>query len=237
MIIEGISKIVTHLLNPSTGMIAELTVLGHRFQLIRFQGESLKKAQWQPGDKIQISLDLSRRTYTPLSWNIETGESEILAYSHTDQSKASLWLKSLKTNESFHYFGPRRSLLINELGSDLLFFGDETSFGVAHALKMAKPGEQNIPFFFEVSDKIEASKLLSCLHVEPATLIAKETNELQQLAQNFVIMLNDNPDATLVLTGRASSIQTLRKILRDGGILMKRITVKAYWADGKKGLD
>ena len=49
-------------------------------------------------------------------------------------------------------------------------------------------------------------------------------------------VLRAKPDATLVMTGRAQSIQALRSRLKGDG---ERATpkVKAYWAVGKAGLD
>ncbi len=40
-------------------------------------------------------------------------------------------------------------------------------------------------------------------------------------------------NATIVLTGHAKSIQVLRGLLKGGG----KQLVKAYWAEGKRGLD
>lgn len=40
-----------------------------------------------------------------------------------------------------------------------------------------------------------------------------------------------------ILTGGAQSIQTLRKLLRAHRMLFSRAERKAYWANGKTGLD
>jgi NADPH-dependent ferric siderophore reductase len=43
--------------------------------------------------------------------------------------------------------------------------------------------------------------------------------------------------ATFVLTGKAPTIQRLRRVLKDSGVASPRVLAKAYWAPGKTGLD
>lgn len=237
MIREKLNKVLAKLLNIHEAKVLEVTRLGENFQSLRFQWDSIKKSDWQAGDKIQIAFNLSGRTYTPLFWDSEKGESELLAYTRTPQTLASLWFHSLKKDDRFQFYGPRSSLLVDELQGDLVFFGDETSFSTAHTVKNAKAGKEALQFFFEVSDPDESAKMLSYLGIENATLISKQPGELQRLANEFTRMLLNNDNSTLVVTGRTLSIQTLRQCLRQKGISMKRLKVKAYWADGKKGLD
>jgi NADPH-dependent ferric siderophore reductase len=40
-----------------------------------------------------------------------------------------------------------------------------------------------------------------------------------------------------IFTGKAQSIQTVRKLLRARRLLLSRLEVKAYWAHGKTGFD
>lgn len=42
---------------------------------------------------------------------------------------------------------------------------------------------------------------------------------------------------SFVLTGKASTIQRQRRVLKDCGVPGARILAKTYWAAGKKGRD
>lgn len=44
-------------------------------------------------------------------------------------------------------------------------------------------------------------------------------------------------NATFVLTGKATSIQRLRRLLKTLNVPSSRVMTKAYWAPGKVGLD
>ena len=51
------------------------------------------------------------------------------------------------------------------------------------------------------------------------------------------LVLQAQPAAAVVLTGKASSILHMRKALRSIGVGANRLQVKAYWKPGKTGLD
>lgn len=55
-------------------------------------------------------------------------------------------------------------------------------------------------------------------------------------ARTLEIIDNWSPDY-FVLSGKASSIQLLRRVLGASGVAPTQMKTKAYWAPGKKGLD
>ncbi len=234
MIREQFSRMITRLFNPSTAVITEINQLSPDFQSIRFQGERLKSAEWQPGDKIQVNIDLSRRTYTPIFWDKKLGESEIIAFQHANDTMASYWLQTLKKGDAFNFNGPRRSLNVAECQENLLFFGDETSFGAALTVKNKAANTQ---YYFEVSDAKEAEKILNYLGLTQYTLIEKQAAALNELAQQITKQLLNNTQIELILTGNAQSIQAIRRVLRAQDVSMRRLSVKPYWSVGKKGMD
>ncbi|WP_347557848.1 hypothetical protein [Robbsia sp. KACC 23696] len=44
-------------------------------------------------------------------------------------------------------------------------------------------------------------------------------------------------EADFILTGKAASIRYLHHALKQGGLAASRLRVKAYWGEGKTGLD
>jgi ferric-chelate reductase (NADPH) len=59
-------------------------------------------------------------------------------------------------------------------------------------------------------------------------------NEVEQVLLGAV---SDMEMSEWVFTGKAQSIQPLRKLLRARKALVSKERVKAYWAEGKSGLD
>jgi hypothetical protein len=64
-----------------------------------------------------------------------------------------------------------------------------------------------------------------------------ERAHLADLEAQLRAALAQHADATLVLTGHAQMIQAIRARLKERPVSFRGQKVKAYWADGKKGLD
>ncbi|TDN46013.1 siderophore-interacting protein [Azoarcus indigens] len=213
--------------------------IGRNFRLITLGGDALKNVQWTPGDKLQIQLGgWVQRTYTPMEWDAENGLTRILAYRHGDGPGAN-WSRALRTGEGCIVFGPRKSIDLTRLRfSDAVLFGDETSFGLAVARVNATPPEKT-HLFFEVSSMAESKAVLARLGLGESNIHERADNDAQQLAlaEKMKAVLQAKPDASVVLSGKASSIQHMRQLLKRLSIGSNRFQSKAYWAPGKKGLE
>ena len=118
-----------------TATVTELRDIAPGFRLLTLEGQALRKAAWTPGQKVQLMLGgWVQRTYTPLSWDAATGRTQLLAYAHGDGPGAE-WTRTLAQGDTCAIFGPRGSLDLTSLERPALLFGDETSFGLAHALR------------------------------------------------------------------------------------------------------
>lgn len=215
---------------------ADVRDLGASFRLVSFRGESLHGVAWEPGDKIQIHLPgHGMRTYTPMTWDAARGEGELVVFIH-GTSPGAEWGRRLQPGDRWQFFGPRRSIRATELDGPVVLFGDETSFGVARALADAKSAS-TVKSVFEVSDAAESSHVLSTIGVTAAT-VQREPAEahLSATCDRLVDELRASPGASLVMTGKAQSIQQLRARLKAKNALRPG-KVKAYWSVGKTGLD
>lgn len=216
--------------------IARIEVLSPRFRSIALEGDALKGLAWTVGQKIQVAMGsgLSARTYTPMSWDAENGRTTLMAFAH-GSGPGSRWASSLQEGDMCWLFGPRRSLDPSAGEPPMVVFGDETSFGLASALKESRQAGGTI-HVFEVSDAAEASPVLAAIGLASATLIARSAEDAH-LAAVEAELLRLSASAQFVLTGKASSIQRISRALKAAGVATSRMRTKAYWAPGKTGLD
>jgi ferric-chelate reductase (NADPH) len=207
-----------------------------RFREVEFEGPELRGIEWRAGDKVQVFLpETGMRTYTPLRWDAQKGTTAFLIYSHGSAPGAS-WSRELLVGAQARFFGPRRSLSLEDVSGPIVFFGDETSFGVAHALARARASRELIPVF-EVSRRAESSPVLRELGFEDRDVerTAGEAH-LAEVHERLRSALQAHPEACVVMTGKAQSIQTLKTRLKADG-LGRSARVKPYWSVGKTGLD
>ena len=211
--------------------------LGGGVRRIALAGDELRGASWTAGDKVQVLLP-SRdvRTYTPLSWDRATGATTIVAFDHGDGPGAR-WSRTVGVGDACGFVGPQRSIA-RAPTRPAIVFGDETSLGVAHALGHAGPAAP-LTCVLEVGAPAALASALEALGLDDAAvLIERRTADahLAAVATELVAAQRAQPNAELIFTGRGASIQTLRARLRELGVVARGPT-KAYWADGKTGLD
>jgi ferric-chelate reductase (NADPH) len=209
------------------------------FRWVTLGGAALRGVEWAPGQKVQLLLGgWVQRTYTPLSWDASAGVTELLAYTH-GEGPAAVWARGLSVGDGCAIFGPRRSLDLGALGRPALLFGDETSFGLAHALRFTSASAQGVHLLLEVNSMAASSAALEALDVSGAHLFERQSGDehLAALLQLATRLLQTHPAAVCALSGKATSIQRVSKHLRQLGVPRASIQTKAYWAPGKTGLD
>jgi ferric-chelate reductase (NADPH) len=219
--------------------VSGLQVLANRFRLITLAGEALKQAVWTPGQKVQVRLGgFVARTYTPISWDRSAGSTRLLVFIHGDAPGAA-WAAALKRGDACQIFGPGRSRDLTTLRRPAVFFGDETSMGLAHALHATENGTQDIAFVFEVSSIAESQQVLQTLGLPGATLLerAQDGGHLDEAGALITRTAAERSPQPYILSGNARSIQSLTRSLKRSGIPSSRLQVKPYWAPGKTGLD
>ena len=217
--------------------VTAIETLSPRFRLVDLEGEALKDVAWTAGQKIQIAMGagLSARSYTPMSWDAGYGKTRLLAFAHGDGPGSRL-VSGLRTGDSCQFFGPRRSLDLAGLEAPVVVFGDETSFGVAAALRnnLQAGGALHM---FEATDIVESRRVLDAINLGEARLIARSASEDHLATVEAEMLRLAANGAQFVLTGKASSIQRISRALKSASVASSRIKAKAYWAPGKTGLD
>jgi len=133
----------------------------------------------------------------------------------------------------------RASLDLNGLERPALLFGDETSFGLAHALRFTSEGAANVELLLEVTSLRAAERALEAVGVTGAHLVERRLGDahLGAVEETAEALLKRHAFRSSALSGKATSIQKLNHRLRSLGLSRQQIRTKAYWAPGKKGLD
>jgi ferric-chelate reductase (NADPH) len=235
------NPLVKMLLGPflRTAQVCDVRVLTPHFRLLTFKGDDLKNVDWQPGQKVQVLVGgFAKRTFTPMLWDARSGSTRLLGYAHGDAPGAR-WLAGLQVGDPCQWVGPRQSTRLNDVRRPALVFGDETSFALAYAMRFGAQDMKDVQFLFEVSSEPESTQVLQALGITNAHLIERRAGDahvdaLERWAGRY--MLDAAPTA-FVLTGKASSIQRLRGLLRRHRVQSTHIFSQAYWAAGKSGLD
>jgi ferric-chelate reductase (NADPH) len=224
-----LKKIVLKFLGPlilSESKIISNERLSPHFQFLTIKGKSLKKAEWIPGQKIQIQLAHDQmRSYTPSSWDSKTGEMQTLVYMH-GKGPGALWARDAKVNQSVVVLGPRGSLKLEPEMQTILFFGDETTFGLAHALKKYSSDKKYF-FFFESIDTHESEMILNKFELSESLIFS--LNQHGQIADSINEIFKNNSGAQIVLSGKQQSIVAIREKLYAREIPREQITKKVYW--------
>jgi NADPH-dependent ferric siderophore reductase len=221
-----------------SAVVKAVTNLSGHFRLVEVAGEELKAVSWIPGEKVQFHLGkLKSRTYTPISWNPSEGVAQFILFLHGN-GPGSEWAESLKQGSTCHFMGPRSSLNFAEIDGDSVFFGDETSFAAALALHNCDGARHN-RYVFEVSSLVESEEVLQCIGLPHAKLVKKTPDLIHhaEVEQSLVDAASSLAMPRWIFTGKGQSIQSLRKALRERHIGFSELKTKAYWAEGKTGLD
>lgn len=213
------------------------------FAQLTLEGPSLQDVRWQPGQKLQVLLSPQCcRTYTPSTWDSQLGRTTLLVHLH-GSGPGSAWAQRAHEGQSCTLFGPRDSLAVH--GAPLVVFGDESSLGLVYAaLHSHVPGVPAARVVLEAQAPAEIDKLLRAfpppgLDPSQVTILAKTPagEHLHSAVEALLQALSGAPDRVAVLSGNAASLAFVVKQLRQRGLARRRLQTRAYWAQGKTGLD
>ena len=223
-----VKKILVKILGPfilSKSKVVSNQQLSPHFHLLTIQGKKLKK-EWTPGQKIQVQLkDDQIRSYTPCSWDSKAGVMQTLVYMH-GKGPGALWARDVKPQNKIIILGPKKSLALDHETKTVLFFGDETTFGLAHAIKN-NIKEIKFHFYMEANDLNESSSILKKFNLEDALLVSRD--QLEVLSLEIAKVFKDDGLTKIVLSGKQQSIVSLRTKLYALNIPAASIGTKVYW--------
>ncbi len=209
------------------------------FRLITLESPEFRGARWAPGQKVQIAIGSAfvARTFTPMDWDADAGRTHILGYAHAGGGPGSAWLDRAAPGDPCDVFGPRASLDVSRAAGMCVVIGDETSIGLACALARWRPAGSPAACLLEVDRLADVRAVLARLDLHAGELFQRTTGDahLDDVERRLPELAASG--ATFVLTGKASSIQRLRRALKGLGVPSSRLATKPYWVPGKTGLD
>jgi len=215
-------EIVRLLTRPA--VVSKLEIMTDNFQLITLEGDNLKGVSWTPGQKIEVFLDSHiPSTYNPISWDSFNGVTRLVVYSSGAASAGAMQVNIAKPGEIWNIWGPRQSLDLTELRSPVLFFGDETSIGLAHALRATRNGLREVAFLFEASSPMESKIVLQKLGIDGATVLKR-----REIEAAMHRLIEELAPEQFVLTGNAPSTRSLTKLLRGRHIPASKVMIMEY---------
>jgi NADPH-dependent ferric siderophore reductase len=216
--------------------VVEAETIVPAFRLITLEGPELQGVSTAPGQKLQIAMGsaLVARTYTPVGWDASAGRVQILGHVH-GTGPGSSWVRQVRAGDECDVFGPRSSIAASQARRQILI-GDETSIGLVCALLRHSP-YTTFCGLLEVNAPGGARQVLQRLSLSGVELFGRTPGEthLEDMEQRLSALAS--PETAFVLTGKASTVQRLRRTLLAAGTPSRQITSKAYWALGKTGLD
>jgi NADPH-dependent ferric siderophore reductase len=234
---QGLLRLLTH--RATVGAVHELSAT---LRLVSLRSESFRALAGVPGDKVQLRVSgMSFRTFTPFRLGGAADELHLLGHVHGG-GPGSDWLGGVTAGEPCHVLGPRRSLDLAGIQRSTVFFGDETSLGLARALCSTPLGAVDTHFIFETGDPYGMRQALEALGegmLRNAWLVERRAVDAHLPEIEAALARYAAADAyrQYVLSGRAPAIQRLVRGLRAAGARPSQVLAKAYWAPGKVGLD
>jgi len=226
--------------------VVSVRALSPRMRLVTLRSPAFREAVIVPGDKLQLRVaGLSFRTFTPLRLSRADDTLEIVAYLHGGATPAGKWLAAAGAGDACHVRGPRRSLDVGAIDRSTVFFGDETSIGLAAALCGTPLEGLDTQFVLEVDEPDDARRALEGLaalgpaRLRQARLVKRRADDahLDEVAQLLARHAGADAYRHYVLSGHARSIQRLVRGLRQAGVTPSQVMTKAYWSPGKVGMD
>ncbi|WP_327035188.1 siderophore-interacting protein [Micromonospora ureilytica] len=217
---------------------ANVTGLSHlspEFIRMTLSAEAFREATWVPGAKLQLRPrrgSMSLRTYTPTMWDATHGVTELVVYTHGN-GPAAQWFERVTEGQTCEVFGPRRSIDLRKAAGPVLFVGDETSVALARAL-LTIPGETS--YVFEARDPIALTDVLAQLGItERVAVVTKDADRVELLQHGRTAAIQ--APYTLIVTGDAATVHAVRRDSRGWKRKPRQVMGKAYWAEGRTGLD
>ncbi|MFI9382258.1 siderophore-interacting protein [Kutzneria sp. NPDC052558] len=202
------------------------------FVRVELRAEALRGAEWAPGMKTQIRTQrgtLKLRAYTPIRWDGDT--TELIACTHAD-GPAAEWFRTVAAGDMCDVFGPRKSIDLRGIDR-AVFVGDESSIALAIALSGVT---SRVDHVIEAADPDAATAVLAAHGLDRSSRVVAKPADPRALLDHVRGVTPDEP-FVLVVTGNAKTVHEVRRDTRNWSLRPVEIKGKAYWAEGRTGLD
>lgn len=215
--------------------VTETEYLSQFIKRIRLQGD-LKGWNCQPGYATGVRIsDTEYRNYTPAFEDVEKGIVDLIVHLHSD-APGSRYMNNLSAGDELKLIMPRGKKVYSENATQYFFFGDETTLALACALnERLKKNKALLHFYFELD--AENKNIPAILGLDKYSVFSKNKTlaNVELVNQLPLFQMPGFKDATFIVSGNATTVQTVRRAIKQHGI-NGNIIAQAYWAAGKTGL-
>lgn len=215
--------------------VTETEYLSSYIKRIRFQGD-LKGWHCHPGYATAVRIsDTEYRNYTPAFEDVEKGTVDLIIHLHND-APGSRYMNNLSAGDELKLLMPRGKKVYNEDATLYFFFGDETTLALACALnERLKKNKALLHFYFELD--AENKNIPAILGLDNYSVFSKNKTlaNVELVHQLPLFQIPGFKDATFIVSGNATTVQTVRRAIKQHGV-SGNIIAQAYWAAGKTGL-
>lgn len=206
-----------------TVRVGEVEYLSPGVKRIRFEGD-LSKTDFSIGYAVSFRVSpVDYRDYTPVVFDRALGICDIIFHIH-GKGLGSAFADKLQPGDVTRMVIPRGRKLYRAGSAFHFFFGDESSIGTCYSL-MQEGDCAGILELDEVNWEVPGKLKMR------ADVVDKHHGDMAAALDKYSL----NNDVTYVLTGKATSIQAFRKLLRERGVSGSQMIIKAYWVPGKSG--
>lgn len=231
---DTMEVVFSKMMHPATVVMVEY--IPPRLKRVVFSGD-LQQLKFTAGNVVEFRVNEREfRHYTLSAFDAEKGQCEVLFYLH-DRGVGSRWAAQLQEGDTVKMIGPGGRIKYNTNRRHHFFFGDETSLGLLQCLQVEALSRQH--------------QHLSIIELEPSHRCWLEATGITALPvgksyedpageaiSKMEAMIHFEPwlEGMFYLTGRAKSIQAMKKYLQGRGVSGSQIRCEPYWAEGKQGL-
>lgn len=222
------------MVHPAT--VAAVEYIPPRLKRVVLQGD-LGQLKFVPGNVVEFRVsDREFRHYTLSAFDPGRGQCEVLFYLH-DRGLGSKWAAQLQVGDTVKMMGPGGRIRYNRELQHHFFFGDETSLGLIQCLQ-----QEALSRGHQYRAVVELEKnhycLLDAMGLQAAAVGKSYENPGGEAIAHVGAAIHFEAwlQGMFYLTGRARSIQAMRRYLLQRGVASGRIRCEPYWAEGKQGL-
>jgi ferric-chelate reductase (NADPH) len=221
----------------TTAQVTEVSQLSPRFVKVELRAEAFSSSAWTPGTKLQLRPrrgSLGMRTYTLIAWDGDRGVTQLVAFAHGDGPGAN-WFRRATVGDVCELVGPRGSVDLRGLSGRVVFVGDESGVGLACALHTVT---RDVRHVFEATDPGELAAVLADLDLaESATVVPKSADRTRVTQEAHAAAQTSTIPFDLVACGDAATVHAVRRDARRWPRRATSTKARAYWAEGRTGLD
>lgn len=216
--------------------VSALTAVTPSIKIIELKGD-FKKLNFSSGSYLSLTLNyIQTRKYTVSHLDKDKGTLEFIVYLHRNIGTGQNFMNQINVGDTISMNSLHANSNYLKLPTNtFVFFGDETSLGLASSL-YEKWTEKSYKFLFLFELDEENKAVPEALGFEHTLVFSKKKTFRNERLISQLDPITDPQwkEAVFLLTGNAKSIQIFRKVIKDK--TTSKVYTRGYWVEGIEGL-